>query len=254
MGDQHWRLIPPLAADGKTQMAIDAWLLHQHLQSPQLPILRFYTWQPIAISLGYHQRRWPAHWSGLHWHNQSVDLVRRPSGGRAVLHQGDLTYAVVMPTQGRSRQESYQRICDALMTAWQRLGVSLVYGQAGRGYIHNPSCFSTATAADLVTSEGYKLVGSAQLRREHSLLQHGSMRLRPNPELAQRVFGDTLMTGYPAWLRQVPIAQLHGQVMAEVERAIATHFRVQLIPHPLSECEQRLALEQFAGVMTPEPL
>ncbi len=76
-------------------MAIDAWLLEQHDLGKHPPTLRFYTWEPAAISLGYHQRRWPQYWQGLTGQGQPLDMVRRPSGGRAVLHQGDLTYAVI---------------------------------------------------------------------------------------------------------------------------------------------------------------
>ena len=59
MANSVWRLIPLLSASGSVQMAIDQWLLEQHLAGKHPPTLRFYTWQPTAISLGYHQRRWP---------------------------------------------------------------------------------------------------------------------------------------------------------------------------------------------------
>lgn len=184
-----WRFIPELVAPGAVQMAADAWLLDQLIAGQNAPTLRFYRWQPIAISLGYHQKQWPDdEWRSLTWQGQPVDLVRRPSGGRAVIHQGDLTYAITMPIQG-NRQESYRQICDALIAAWKRLGVSLNYGTAGRGYRDQASCFSLATAADLVTPTGYKLIGSAQLRRDHCLLQHGSIRLWPDLDFYGQVFG-----------------------------------------------------------------
>lgn len=174
------------------QMAIDSWLLEQHRAGLQPPILRFYTWSPPAISLGFHQRHYPEFWQHLTWQGTPVDLVRRPSGGRAVLHQGDLTYAVIASGLPGSRRESYQFICEFLIQGWRTLGVELHYGSAGRGYIHNPNCFGTSTGADLVTPEGAKLIGSAQLRRELSLLQHGSMRLATDPELFQQIFGIPL--------------------------------------------------------------
>jgi lipoate-protein ligase A len=90
MDNSVWRLIPLVSASGSVQMAIDQWLLEQHLAGQIPPTLRFYTWQPAAISLGYHQRRWPEFWQELSWRGIPVELVRRPSGGRAVLHQGEL--------------------------------------------------------------------------------------------------------------------------------------------------------------------
>lgn len=173
-------------------MAIDEWLLKQHL-SGHPPSLRFYTWSPSAISLGYHQRKYPEDWQNLIWENEQIDLVHRPTGGRAVLHHGDLTYAVVASSFPGSRMEAYKNICEFLIQGWRNLGIELDYGTAGRGYINNPNCFGTATGADLVTVNGNKLIGSAQLRRGDAILQHGSMRLKPDAELFKKVFGEELL-------------------------------------------------------------
>ena len=175
-------------------MAIDEWLLKQH-QSGHPPTLRFYTWSPSAISLGYHQRKYPLYWQNLIWEGKQLDLIRRPTGGRAVLHHGDLTYAVVASGFPGNRMEAYKKICEFLIQGWRNLGIELNYGTAGRGYINNPNCFGTATGADLVTVDGSKLIGSAQLRRGNAILQHGSMRLNPDRELFKKVFGEELFDG-----------------------------------------------------------
>ncbi len=175
-------------------MAIDEWLLKQH-QSGHPPTLRFYTWSPSAISLGYHQRKYPESWQNFIWKNEQIELVRRPTGGRAVLHHGDLTYAVVASGFSESRMEAYKNICEFLIKGWRNLGIELHYGTAGRGYINNPNCFGTATGADLITVDGNKLIGSAQLRRGDAILQHGSMRLKPDKELFKKVFGEELFDG-----------------------------------------------------------
>jgi lipoate-protein ligase A len=119
-----------------------------------------------------------------------VPLVRRPTGGRAVLHQGDLTYMVVTSGLTGKRKDIYQTICEFLIEGWRSLGMELHYGAAGRDYIHNPNCFGTATGADLLSSEGYKLIGSAQLQRGKAILQHGSMVLSRNSELFTQVFAE----------------------------------------------------------------
>ncbi|MFM7365307.1 MAG: biotin/lipoate A/B protein ligase family protein [Cuspidothrix sp.] len=171
-------------------MAIDRWLLAQHESGKNPSTLRFYTWLPSAISLGYHQRQYPEFWQDLTWNGEKLDLVRRPTGGRAVLHQGDLTYAVVTSGLGGNPLEVYVKICEFLIQGWRSLGVDLYYGQAGRGYIHNPNCFGTATSADLVLADSFKLIGSAQLRRGEAVLQHGSMRLNPHTDLFAKVFNQ----------------------------------------------------------------
>ncbi len=172
-------------------MAIDRWLLDQHHRGLHPPTLRFYTWSPIALSLGYHQHHWPSAWETLTWQGQAVDLVRRPTGGRAVLHQGDLTYAIVTTVRGGDRCQTYRYLCQFLIQGWRSLGIDLHYGKAGRGYHQQTNCFQMATAADLVLADGTKLIGSAQLRRGQHYLQHGSMRLHPDPDLWATVFNYT---------------------------------------------------------------
>jgi lipoate---protein ligase len=184
-----WRQIPLIKASGQMQMAIDSWLLQQHLLGNHPPTLRFYTWSPPAISLGFHQYNYPEYWRNITWQGEKLDLVRRPTGGRAVLHQGDLTYSVVISGLKGNRIEAYQQICEFLLQGFSSLGVDLDYGNAGRGYIHNPNCFGTATGADLVTVNGAKLIGSAQLRKGSVILQHGSIRLNQDKNLFTEIFG-----------------------------------------------------------------
>ncbi|NJM69740.1 MAG: lipoate--protein ligase family protein [Scytonema sp. RU_4_4] len=216
-------------------MAIDRWLLEQHL-SGHPPALRFYTWSPPAISLGYHQHRYPEHWQHLVWQGQKVDLVRRPTGGRAVLHQGDLTYAVVTSgvTSGLvgTRVQVYEKICEFLIQGWRSLDIKLQYGTAGRGYIHNPNCFGTATGADLILPDGTKLIGSAQLRRGGAILQHGSIRLQPDAELFTQVFGTESFTA--AQLPQnLDLEKIMTALIAAAEDCFSIHLEVQ----PLSQSE-----------------
>jgi lipoate---protein ligase len=197
-----------MTANGRQQMAIDRWLLDRHCQGTHPPTLRFYNWQPVAISLGYHQQQYPEQWETLQWHGQPIELVKRPTGGRAVLHQGDLTYAVITSGFSAKRRESYEQICRFLIQGWQRLGVALHYGDAGRGYIQNPNCFGTATAADLVMADGAKFIGSAQLHQSGAILQHGSMRWLQDADLFERVFGDrSPMPQLPDRLTQPEIIQ-----------------------------------------------
>ncbi|NJP10079.1 MAG: lipoate--protein ligase family protein [Leptolyngbyaceae cyanobacterium RU_5_1] len=227
-----WRLIPVIETTGKMQMAIDIWLLEQHLLGNLPPTLRFYTWSQPTISLGYHQRNFPAHWKNLLWQERPVELVKRPTGGRGVLHHGDLTYAFVSSEFIGKRAQVYCQICKFLIDGWRSLGVELSFGTAGRGYIHNPNCFGTATSADLVCNDGYKLIGSAQLIRSGAILQHGSMRIDPDLELCDRVFGEPMASPPPS-VSRLEIAEL----VSALVNAASEYFDVDFCPQPLSEQE-----------------
>ena len=217
-------------------MAIDRWLIEQHQLGRVPSTLRFYTWSPLAISLGYHQHNYPKYWQHLTWKGAAIELVQRPTGGRGVLHQGDLTYALVTSGMSGSRLQVYQQICEFLIQGWRSLSVELHYGSVGRGYIHNPNCFGTATGADLVLADGTKLIGSAQLRRGRAILQHGSICLEPDVELFKYVFGEESFTPV-----KLPFNQrgedLIQMVIDALVVAASDRFGVEFVVQPLSEDE-----------------
>ncbi|MGB0563521.1 MAG: lipoate--protein ligase family protein [Spirulinaceae cyanobacterium] len=243
-----WRLIPLLEAPGAVQMAIDAWLWRSHQQGNHPPTLRFCTWQPVAISLGVSQRRnIPDHWRSLTWRGQPVDLVKRPSGGRGVLHQGELTYAIVTNAPPGNREQSYRALCEFLIQGWAELGVALRFGgrdcakrsapgdcaqrsaPGDRAYIKSPNCFGLSTRADLVDVQGRKRIGSAQRRQGQTVLQHGSMLLNPDPALFTEVFGQAP----PNILVSTPIPQ----ITTALTRAAATCFVAEFVEQPLTPQE-----------------
>ncbi len=231
LSPRPWRLIPPIQATGTVQMAIDTWLLDRQSQGHP-PTLRFYTWHPAALSLGYHQRQVSAEWAKLTWQGEAIAQVRRPTGGRAVLHQGDLTYALVTSGVKGNRLQVYQTLCEFLIQGWRSLGVELHYGQAGRGYLQNPSCFGTATGADLLTIAGAKLVGSAQVYRGSAILQHGSMPLHLDPDLFEQVFGTRpVLPDLPERLQDPET------VMAALVRSAQDCFAIEFQVQPLRESE-----------------
>ncbi len=244
---QPWRLIPPMVAPGALHMAIDAWLLEQHLHHGHPPALRFYTWDPPAISLGFSQRRnLPEHWYGLTWRGQPVDLVQRPTGGRGVLHQGDLTYALVTSGILGNREQVYRHLCQFLIQGWGQLGVDLNFGHATRPDLASANCFGLSTAADLVTSTGLKWIGSAQLRRGGGILQHGSMRLNPDPDLYEQVF----QTPAPA-TDSLPPLPATDPIIDTLTQTAATCFGCTFMPQPLSDAELAAIDRSTAALAAP---
>ena len=184
-----WRWIPPLAGSGPFQMALDELLLDQAVAArvPQA-CLRLYSWSGPWLSLGYHQRHLPAAWLTLAGQGQ-LGLVRRPSGGRAVLHAGSLTYALIQPNPARDRRQAYRHHCRWLQRTFAELGLPLSFG-TGQAGGDSGSCFARSSAADLVHGNGAKRIGSAQLWRRGVLLQHGSLLIDPPPELWWQLFQE----------------------------------------------------------------
>jgi lipoate-protein ligase A len=155
-------------------MAADlAWL--DEVEAGGLPVLRLYRWTPPALSLGRFQPESDVDLDACAAHG--VEVVRRPTGGRALLHGGDLTYAVAMPRPVGAAghvDALYRTIASALIAGLAELGV-----HAEIGGDHGPSgpvCFVAAQGADLRVGER-KLCGSAQVQRGSVVLQHGSILL-----------------------------------------------------------------------------
>ncbi|MDQ3856333.1 MAG: lipoate--protein ligase family protein [Chloroflexota bacterium] len=175
-----WRLLCSPPATGARNMAVDEALLRSTLEDPSLRTLRLYTWDPACYSIGRFQRAVELNerarlQPGSTW-------VRRPTGGRALYHGPELTYSLIAPVSeplvSGTVLESYRKIAEPLLVGLRLLGVQVTLAPpraAARGP-SDPSCFNTASAYEL-TWRGRKLVGSAQYRHHHVLLQHGSILL-----------------------------------------------------------------------------
>jgi lipoate-protein ligase A len=232
-------------------MACDAWLLDQLVAGQGTPVLRFYRWSRPTLSLGFHQRRLAPHWPAL-VREGLLDVVRRPSGGRAVLHAGELTYALVQPALSGRRVDTYTQACQWLQQAFAGLGQPLQFGQVGSAEAQQrTSCFATSTAADLIHGNGAKRIGSAQLWRQGCVLQHGSVLLNPPAELWQRVFEEA-----PPALP--PLGLGWPQLAEALQRAAEQHLCAgALQEQPLTAAEwegvERLSLSYratAAGLLT----
>lgn len=244
--DNLWQLLPFLDAPGDVQMAIDRWMLDQFQRGHIAPSLRFYAWSGPTISLGYHQRQWPHAWSNLIWQGGSIDIVRRPTGGRAVLHQGDLTYALVMKAPRGYRKTVYRQVCEFLRIGLAQLQMPVAFGGDDEPYQRTHNCFGAVTSADLVDAKtGWKRVGSAQLWRQGCLLQHGSIPLLPDATLFEQVFGEPpLLAWLPPELTKLSQHDLQEQLVAALTNAAADCFRAKFQRSSLqtSDINEALAL------------
>jgi lipoate-protein ligase A len=175
-----WRLIQTPPARGAWNMAVDEAILDHTGRGEVLPTLRLYAWEPPCLSLGRAQPFTDVDTARLQSHGWEV--VRRMTGGRAILHTNELTYSVVGPADEPhlvgSILESYNRLAGALLAAVRALSlpVEMKEGKADSSGQANPVCFEVPSTYE-ITVEGKKLIGSAQARRREGVLQHGSLPL-----------------------------------------------------------------------------
>jgi lipoate-protein ligase A len=175
-----WRLLITEAARGAWNMAVDEAILKHVGHGTAPPTLRLYAWEPACLSLGYAQPFADVDVTRLN--ERGWEVVRRPTGGRAILHTDELTYSVVAPLEEQtvtgSVLESYGRLAGALLDAVRSLGLSAeMKGIMPRDQTSgNPVCFERPSSYE-ITAQGKKLIGSAQARRREGVLQHGSLPL-----------------------------------------------------------------------------
>jgi len=173
---------------GFDQMALDLNSLDQTISNPEIILtLRFYYWTGDWLSIGYHQKEIPPHWKKL-LSSGDINIVRRPSGGGAVLHSGGITYALTFK-KTYYKILSYEMVNKWLIKSFRKLGLSLEYGNLQKSPITS-NCFGTSLISDLVDQDGFKRIGSAQYRKKGAFLQHGEIQTNPPKDLWLKLFRE----------------------------------------------------------------
>jgi lipoyl(octanoyl) transferase len=177
-----WRYLDTGSLPGALNMAIDQAILGLHANGKASPTLRLYQWTPPAVSLGYCQTKHTLDLEACR--HLGIDVVRRPSGGRAVLHLGEITYSVIAGAGDGipvAVSAAYRLICDGLLQGFSLLGIE---AQMGGGIMKPPQvdiCFLRGALGSILY-QGRKFVGNAQTWHSSSMLQHGSIMLLPQIE------------------------------------------------------------------------
>lgn len=175
-----WRLLITPPARGAWNMALDESILEHIGCGESIPTLRLYAWEPACLSLGHAQPFTDVDIQRLK--QRGWEVVRRMTGGRAILHTDELTYSVIAPSDEPSVAgtvlESYNRLAQALLFAVKELNlpVEMNEGKADNHSTPNPVCFEVPSTYE-ITVDGKKLIGSAQARKREGVLQHGSLPL-----------------------------------------------------------------------------
>jgi len=183
--NERWRLLSVPPRDGAENMARDVALMNRARETGEI-VFSVYGWRQKTLSLGRNQRA-----KGCYdldrMREMGVDVVRRPTGGRALLHHREVTYSVTAPvSQGDSLRDSYERINRILITGLRQLGVqaSVADPEGPAALPTDTPCFAAPVKGELV-SEGRKLVGSAQWRDDGAMLQHGSILIDNDQSLIE---------------------------------------------------------------------
>ena len=197
MSKEVWRFIDSGNSSPAFNMALDEALLDWHSEGKIPPVIRFYGWEPATLSIGYFQKV-----------EKEIDLeavralglgfVRRPTGGRGVLHEHELTYSVIVseehPEMPKTVTEAYRVISEGILKGFHQLGLEAYFAvprtDEERSALKNPRsavCFDAPSWYELVV-EGRKVAGSAQTRQKGVILQHGSILLDIDEDKLFRLF------------------------------------------------------------------
>lgn len=188
------KFIPFEIKTGKENMQIDSDLLENAIkEQSKEPIFRLYGWKPACVSLGRNQKDDFVDTKFLKENN--IDVVRRLTGGRALLHDDEITYSFVCPVSylenGENVVASYKEISQILIDAFEKLGIELNFGGERKPQGHKDYCMLVSTGADLCY-QGKKLIGSAQFRKNGYILQHGSILYDYDKNLLKKIFKEEI--------------------------------------------------------------
>jgi lipoate-protein ligase A len=253
----QWRLLDSGAADGFTNMAVDEALLEVIAAEKGSPTLRFYSWSPPALSLGYGQSTTGA----IDFHrcaSLGLDVVRRSTGGQAVLHDHEVTYSVVIraddPCVASGLLASYLTISHALVRGLSYLGITAELVPIRRGPPLSSGqassvCFATLSSFEVAVA-GRKIIGSAQRRAHNFIMQHGSIPLSHDLDKWRAVFASALPRSQFAsseLVHQVAMTSLqevgaraysYAEVVAALARGVAETWQIDLCPSQLTTSEK----------------
>lgn len=233
-------LIDRTPKEGSWNMAVDEFLFHSVKKHPRT-YLRFYSWIRPTVSLGCSQRVEKVLNIEL-CRKKGIDIVRRMTGGKVVLHHEEVTYSIASSEDGifsSSIQESYRLISEALMEGLRRLGLkpymtSFHPASYAKG---NLPCFSYP-AKDEVEVNGKKIIGSAQKRVEKSFIQHGSIPLRNTSSLLKNI--AFLQPGGEK-IRMISLEEAldrvveFDEVVASLVEGFSHYFQIEFLPKVLTK-------------------
>ena len=199
------KFVPYRVYTGERNMQIDNELLEKSIQEAENePVFRLYGWSPACVSLGKNQS--DSFVDKQYLKDTGIDIVRRLTGGRALLHDNEITYSYICPVNylkhGENVVKSYIEISQILIEKFKKIGINLDFGGDKKVNTKFDYCMLISTGADLCY-EGKKLIGSAQCRKHGYILQHGSILYDYNKELLEKIFHEPVDTSSITSIKQI---------------------------------------------------
>ncbi|MBA9027418.1 MULTISPECIES: lipoate--protein ligase family protein [Bacillaceae] len=237
MEKQTWAFIDSGNCTPAFNMALDEALLNWHSNGEIPPVVRFYGWNPATLSIGYFQRA-EKEINLEEVKRQGLGFIRRPTGGRAVLHEHELTYSVIVneeyPDMPKNVTEAYRVISEGILMGFRNLGLDAYFAvpstEKEKAALKEPRssvCFDAPSWYELVV-EGRKVAGSAQTRQKGVILQHGSILLDMDDEKLFNLFNfpnervkERMMKSFKN--KAVAINDIHTRKISLDEAKIAFH-------------------------------
>ena len=246
-----WRLIDSGLCDAAFNMALDEAIAVHVRQGRALPTLRFYQWEIPSVTLGFFQKVQEINITFCR--EMEIPLVRRRTGGRAVLHGQDLTYSLTCRLDGVHFNDkissNYARIGRAFLEGLQEIGFSVTMRQrkAERQALKNPSCFQSTSFSE-ITLNDKKLIGSAQKKWSDGFLQQGSIVMDLDEETMRRIFllKDLEQLKSIAKLNAVAPSITQEQIKTALKKAFEKSFGIEFKEEPSTPSEYSMA-EQLAA-------
>ena len=269
MNKEIWRFIDSGYSSPSFNMALDEALLDWHSEGKIPPVIRFYGWNPATLSIGYFQKAEKEIDFDALKHHQ-LGFVRRPTGGRGVLHEHELTYSVIVsedhPEMPKTVTEAYRVISEGILKGFHHLGLEAYFAvpktSDERDALKNPRssvCFDAPSWYELVV-EGRKVAGSAQTRQKGVILQHGSILLDldedklfslfkyPNERVKERMkkaFKNKAVAINDISPRKITVEEAKEAFY----KGFAEGLNVELVPYELTEAElayvQKIAKDRY---------
>ena len=264
----EWRLIKDSYHNGFINMAIDEAIMIAHREGLVPPTIRFYQWSPPAVSLGYFQDL-KKEINIKVCQDLGIDIVRRPTGGKAVLHDQELTYSFIIkendPLVNDSILETYKKISGGMIRGLSYLGIKAelvplrgklenhLLGRSDKARIHHLDfksiCFSVPSQYE-VQVEGKKMVGSAQVRKGGVVLQHGSLLIKLEKDKLFSVFNfpsvqirEKLKSKFKATsLEEILKKKIDFSELSNIlPHGFEEEFGVRLVESKLTEPEEKIS-------------
>ncbi len=212
--------------NGADNMRIDSELLENAVKTQSTePILRFYGWVPACVSLGRNQTE--EHINKVYCEENNIDIVRRVTGGRGLLHDDEVTYSFVCPCSfldgGESIIKSYKEISSALMEGLKCLGIESELGNKKQRSASFDYCMSLSTGADLCHN-GQKLIGSAQYRHQNYILQHGSILFSYKKDVIEKIFNEKTPENTITCIKEINANLTRKDIVEAMKKGFKEYF------------------------------